>query len=112
MPYEQRQFRRIETYIVMDVETPDTPPERLEAVCLDISTGGMKVLLDKELTVGQHVTVLCTIHRRRDGDFFLESDANVVRIDKVPKSNDFSVGLEFKHLPLEAEEEISRLTDS
>lgn len=111
MSSEQRQFTRFETHILMDVgEDGAASQEDLEAVCIDMSAGGMKVLLPVLLEVGKCVVVTCLMNRRNLENYFLEAQA-IVRWCGIEKGSDtFAVGLEFEFLPDEARAAIEELT--
>lgn len=111
MSSEQRQFARLETHILLDVgEDGAASQQDLEAVCIDMSAGGMKVLLPVLLEVGKNVVVTCVMNRRNLDNYFLEAQA-IVRWSGIEKDNDtFSAGLEFEFLPDEARAAIEELT--
>jgi len=111
MNYEQREFNRVETYIVADVGGKNRPPkEDIEATCVDLSTGGMKVLLPVELKVGSYVLVNCILHRHQNGEFYLETQAEVKWCGGEKGGNSFEAGLEFGFIPDDAKQELEKIT--
>lgn len=99
MGLEQRQFSRLETHILIDVGEDDGSIQQdLEAVCVDLSTGGMKVLLPVSLDEGTHLVVTCVMNRRGLEDYFLEAQAVVRWCCSEKGSDTYAAGLEFEFI--------------
>ena len=111
MSYEQRSYPRIEAHIITDLDDSATGGEKdIEATCIDLSEGGMKVLIPLEVMPDSHIQVRCIVDRGLTGEFYLDCRAIVRWCDSEKASSNFSAGVEFEYLDSESSEVLRQLS--
>ena len=113
MNSELRKYRRLETRILIDLGEGGKPSkDDVEAVCVDLSLSGMKILLPVFLETGKHVLVTCVMNRRGLEHYYLETQAVVRWCNSENENDTFAAGIEFEYLPDRDREAIEEFSNA
>jgi c-di-GMP-binding flagellar brake protein YcgR len=88
---EQRQYTRVKVLLPVKISVEDKTPEVYQAVCLDLSAGGLLCQVEKKFAVNDVVTLRVEFN---DSDEW-QVDAKVVRVEWVRSVRSYRIAFEF-----------------
>lgn len=97
---EKRDFIRMKVNTPAQILTETDNEPNCEAICNDLSGGGMSITLDKELPLDSEITVTVTSDHSHSP--ILKARCSVARV-QVQAEGSYSVGLEIKEVFKEEE---------